>query len=146
MRIRWRGLELPSQVVRDKESSTDFYSKFMIEPFYNLFLDMQILTGKIKAEGYFTARNKKDVILLQAYRNARFTGPGVPQADPGREVKAEVEKIKNNLSTHEQAIERLNGGDDFDTIVDKLGTERKRINEVMPKEEIEGSVNNGGAD
>ncbi|MCK5611335.1 phage portal protein [Candidatus Pacearchaeota archaeon] len=114
--------------------------------FYNLFLDMQILTGKIKAEGYFTARNKKDVILLQAYRNARFTGPGVPQADPGREVKAEVEKIKNNLSTHEQAIERLNGGDDFDTIVDKLGTERKRINEVMPKEEIEGSVNNGGAD
>jgi len=33
MRIRWRGLELPNQVVRDKESGTDFYGMFMIEPF-----------------------------------------------------------------------------------------------------------------
>jgi capsid protein len=84
-----------------------------LSKFYNLFLDLQILTGKIKAEGYFTARNKKDVILLQAYRNSRFTGPGVPQADPGKEVKAEVEKMKNHLTTHEKAIERLNDGDDF---------------------------------
>lgn len=116
-----------------------------LSKFYNEFLDKQILTGKIKAEGYFTARNKNDVILLQAYRNSRFTGPGVPQADPGREVKAEVEKINNNLSTHEQAIERLNGGDDFETIVDKLGTEQKRIKEVIPEEEPAGNGNNGGA-
>lgn len=33
MRIRWRGLELPSQVVRDPQSSTDYYARFTIEPF-----------------------------------------------------------------------------------------------------------------
>ena len=33
MRIRWRGLELPSRVVRDESVSTDTYGKFTAEPF-----------------------------------------------------------------------------------------------------------------
>src|SRR5438477_11072951 len=33
MRIRWRGLELPSRVVRDQQVSTDTYAKFSAEPF-----------------------------------------------------------------------------------------------------------------
>jgi DNA-directed RNA polymerase subunit alpha len=33
MRIRWRGLELPSQVTCDKESLTETYGKFVAEPF-----------------------------------------------------------------------------------------------------------------
>jgi DNA-directed RNA polymerase subunit alpha len=33
MRIRWRGLELPSRVVRDDHISTDTYGKFSAEPF-----------------------------------------------------------------------------------------------------------------
>ncbi len=33
MRIRWRGLELPPQVILDNEVSTDTYGKFIIEPF-----------------------------------------------------------------------------------------------------------------
>src|SRR5579862_8551511 len=33
MRIRWRGLELPSRVVRDEQISTDNYGKFVAEPF-----------------------------------------------------------------------------------------------------------------
>jgi len=33
MRIRWRGLELPSRVVRDDSVSTDSYGRFVIEPF-----------------------------------------------------------------------------------------------------------------
>src|SRR4051812_23476101 len=33
MRIRWRGLELPSRVVRDEHVSTDMYGKFGAEPF-----------------------------------------------------------------------------------------------------------------
>src|SRR2546423_512518 len=33
MRIRWRGLELPSRVVRDEQVSTDTYGKFSAEPF-----------------------------------------------------------------------------------------------------------------
>lgn len=33
MRIRWRGLELPSRVIRDESVSTDRYGRFSIEPF-----------------------------------------------------------------------------------------------------------------
>jgi DNA-directed RNA polymerase subunit alpha len=33
MRIRWRGLELPSRVVSDSGSLTDTYGKFVTEPF-----------------------------------------------------------------------------------------------------------------
>ena len=33
MRIRWRGLELPSRVERDEAVSTDFYGRFTVEPF-----------------------------------------------------------------------------------------------------------------
>jgi DNA-directed RNA polymerase subunit alpha len=33
MRIRWRGLELPSRVVRDHQLSTDTYGRFTAEPF-----------------------------------------------------------------------------------------------------------------
>jgi len=33
MRIRWRGLELPSQVVRDESVGTATYGRFIIEPF-----------------------------------------------------------------------------------------------------------------
>ena len=33
MRIRWRGLELPSQVVTDRSTLTSTYGKFTVEPF-----------------------------------------------------------------------------------------------------------------
>src|SRR5689334_2303356 len=33
MRIRWRGLELPSRVLRDHQVSTDTYGRFSAEPF-----------------------------------------------------------------------------------------------------------------
>jgi DNA-directed RNA polymerase subunit alpha len=33
MRVRWRGLELPSRVARDEQVSTETYGKFTAEPF-----------------------------------------------------------------------------------------------------------------
>ena len=33
MRIRWRGLELPTRVVNDQEMSTPTYGRFIVEPF-----------------------------------------------------------------------------------------------------------------
>ena len=33
MRIRWRGLELPSQVIEDATVSTPTYGRFIVEPF-----------------------------------------------------------------------------------------------------------------
>ncbi len=37
MRIRWRGLELPTRLERDSLVSTDKYGKFYIEPFERCF-------------------------------------------------------------------------------------------------------------
>lgn len=102
------------------------------KPFYDLFMDSQILSGKVQADGYFTAMNSNDVILLQAYRNARFIGPSVPQADPLKEVKAEELKVKNYFSTYERSMERLGNSEDFDTTIDRLSAENKLINEKIP--------------
>jgi len=33
MRVRWRGLELPNRVTADRNTLTDTYGKFYIEPF-----------------------------------------------------------------------------------------------------------------
>lgn len=33
MRIRWRGLELPSKVIADRDTSSDSYGRFVAEPF-----------------------------------------------------------------------------------------------------------------
>jgi DNA-directed RNA polymerase subunit alpha len=33
MRIKWRGLELPSRVISDRSTLTEYYGKFTIEPF-----------------------------------------------------------------------------------------------------------------
>ena len=33
MRIRWRGLELPTRVTSDPEVSTPTYGRFVVEPF-----------------------------------------------------------------------------------------------------------------
>src|SRR6056297_3223878 len=33
MRIRWRGLELPTRVINEQEISTPTYGRFMVEPF-----------------------------------------------------------------------------------------------------------------
>jgi len=33
MRVRWRGLELPSRVIRDEDNSTETYGRFTVEPF-----------------------------------------------------------------------------------------------------------------
>lgn len=33
MRVRWRGLELPSRVIADRSTLTDTYGKFFVEPF-----------------------------------------------------------------------------------------------------------------
>src|SRR2546426_10816249 len=33
MRIKWRGLELPNRLTRDRDTLTDTYGKFFAEPF-----------------------------------------------------------------------------------------------------------------
>lgn len=92
------------------------FSFMFYQPIYNFWLEIEILKNKILAPGYLTAKITNENSVLDAYRNARFVGVGVPHIDPLKEVKAEREKlgataINLPLTTLEQATESLNGGD-----------------------------------
>ncbi len=94
----------------------DDYSFQFYQPIYNYFLHVNILMGKIDAPGYLEAFAKKNWIVVEAYRNCRFTGPFFPHIDPLKEVNAERAKLGElakhlPLTTLEQATEALNGGD-----------------------------------
>lgn len=113
-----------------------------LKPFYNIFLELQILNFKISADGYFTAIQKRDSILLEAYRNCRFIGANVPHVDPLKEVNAEVTKIKNNLTSYEAATEELGTGD-FESNQEKL---KKEIPERAFQDVIEGEEDDSDDD
>jgi len=97
-------------VTRNNFSST-FYQNI-----YNFWLETEILKNKIQAPGYLKAAQENDIMVLDAYRNARFVGPPVPHIDPVKEVAAERLKLGDTaasipLTTIEAATERLNGGE-----------------------------------
>ena len=67
MRVRWRGLELPSRVTRDTQVSTDTYGKFFAEPFERGF-------GT-------TVGNSLRRILLSSLEGAAVSGVRIKGAD-----------------------------------------------------------------
>ena len=92
------------------------------KPIYDFWLHIQILQNKLSAPGYLEAAANQNDMVLEAYRNARFTGPMFPHIDPLKEVKAEREKLGSSgahipLTTVEQATEVLNGGDSDSNIL-----------------------------
>jgi lambda family phage portal protein len=98
-------------MIQRKDFAFQFYRNI-----YSLWLDMEIMTGKIYAPGYLTARTRRDKMLLESYRTARWVGDNIPHIDPYKEVQAERLKLGDNaghipLTTVEQATQALNGGD-----------------------------------
>ena len=83
---------------------------------YKFWFHVQVLGGHIDAPGYLEAFNKDDFMVIDAYLNCRFTGPGFPHIDPLKEVNAVRSKLGSKfkdapLITLEQATETLFGGD-----------------------------------
>ena len=87
MRIRWRGLELPSRVVRDESVSTETYGKFTAEPFERGFGTTvgnslrRILLSSLEgaAVTHIIARDAIAVISgATSERTAPPSGPGSP--------------------------------------------------------------------
>lgn len=110
----------------------DFTFQFY-QPIYNLWLHLEILQSKIPAPQYLNAFSVNNEMVLDAYRNARFTGPMFPHIDPLKEVKAEREKLGElgrniPLTTVEQATEALMGGDS-DSNIEQFGIELKYARE-----------------
>lgn len=111
-----------------KTERTKFASQFY-QHFYNLWLEMEILKGKIQADGYIKASMDNNIMAIEAYRKARWLGVNVPHIDPLKEVMAERKKLGDDttpLTTYDQASERLGSGD-FSQNMEKIKQEQELI-------------------
>ncbi len=67
MRIRWRGLELPSRVASDRSTLTDTYGKFYAEPFERAVLRLGLTLPLAPRSG---------TAVVHAHCHARALGAG----------------------------------------------------------------------
>lgn len=98
-----------------------FGNKFY-QPIFNFWLEVEILSNKIQANGYLTAKLKENDMAIEAFRKCRFVGASVPHIDPLKEVKAVREALGDSskempLITLEQATEQLNGSESEDNVI-----------------------------
>jgi capsid protein len=110
-------------------TSRENFAVQFYQNYYNLWLEMSILTGKIQASGYIKAMNENNIMALEAYRNARWLGANVPHIDPMKEVQAERLKLGDDntpLTTYDQASEALGSGD-FSQNIEKIKAEKELI-------------------
>jgi capsid protein len=122
----------------------DFTEQFY-QPIYTLWLHIEILKNKVQAPGYLSAFVEGNEMVLNAYRNARFTGAIPGHIDPLKEVKAVREMLGGTgadipLITVEQGVEILRGENSDEVMKQyavelgysrKLGIEQPK--EVAPK-------------
>src|SRR5437899_1809427 len=96
MRIRWRGLELPSKVVCDRATLTDTYGKFIAEPFERGF---GVTVGNSLRRLMLSSLEGSAItkIKIQGVQHEISTIPGVVEdvTDIVLNVKSLV--VKNNL-------------------------------------------------
>jgi capsid protein len=110
-----------------------YFSEQYYQPFYNLFLEMAIFSGKINAPGYIKAVNDKNVIAIGAYNSARWLGANVPHIDPVKEVMASRLKLGDDttpLSTYDQESETLGSGD-FKQNIEKVKAEKDLVKQQL---------------
>lgn len=93
------------------EHALNYYKNF-----YSLWLTLEILNNKIKADGFLKALLTNNYMIIEAYTNCRFMGANMPHIDPLKEVKYVREMLGNEaegitpLISREQATELLNQG------------------------------------
>src|SRR5438094_5450501 len=99
MRIRWRGLELPSRVLRDQQVSTDTYGRFSAEPFERGF-------GT-------TVGNSLRRILLSSLEGAAVTHIRIKGADHEfSSLPGVMEDVTDIILNVKSLIVKLEGDDD----------------------------------
>lgn len=109
------------------------FSEKFYQPFYDLWLYVHVLKGKVAAAGYQEAKLSGNVDVIEAYSAARFTGVNMPNIDPLKEANAMRVMLGINdqspLITHEDAVEKLGNGD-WEANTDKIVEENKTIKEL----------------
>lgn len=97
--------------------------------YYNFWLNVEILKGKIQADGYLKALLNNDHMVVEAYTNARFRGVNVPHIDPLKEVLAARKRLGDEttpLTDYDYETENL-GGNDFSQIMEKIKLQKQII-------------------
>lgn len=113
----------------------NFANQFYI-PIYKLWLEHQILTNKIVADGYI--ENINNEMVTESYSQCRFTGKNMPHIDPLKEVKAVREMLGTNgaipIISREQASEILGTGEWSENFI-----KSKEEDKMIPKDQLDGS-------
>ncbi len=109
------------------------FSEKYYQPFYDLWLYVHVLKGKVEAPGYIESKHAGNKEVVEAYSAAQFTGVNMPNIDPLKEANSIRVMLGINdqtpLITHEEAAERLGAGD-FDANLDKIADEMELIKEA----------------
>lgn len=94
-----------------------YRDKFAMEyykPFYDMWLEIEIIKGKIKANGFIKAIREENFMIVDSFSSSKFKGVNMPHIDPLKEVKAVRAMLGNDtdaLISREQASELLQVGD-----------------------------------
>jgi capsid protein len=113
------------------------------KPTFKTFFLLEKLKGNLDINNFDKLRNNTETnaetkIDMNALNKCRFISPPIPHVDPLKEVNAVVEKINNNLSTREEAMEELGNSTDFDSTIERINTE----NQLMKKYDIVNNTEN----
>lgn len=109
------------------------FAEHFYQPTYAIWLEMQILSGKIDAPGYIKAMNERNFMAIEAYCSARWLGANVPHIDPLKEVMAERLKLADDttpLTDYDQSTESLGTGD-FSQIIEKFKSQTELIKSMI---------------
>ena len=89
-----------------------------------------VARGRISAPGFWN-----DALIREAWLKAEWIGPSQGQLDPIKEVNAEILAVANGFTTNEDAAVRLNGSD-WNSNIEKLEREHKKMQALKPKEPV----------
>ena len=105
----------------------NWFASSFCKPVYEIWLSEAIARGRVSAPGFFS-----DPLVREAWLGSEWIGPSQGQLDPVKEVNAEILSIQNGLTTHETAAAKINGSD-WDTNIDQLEMEFRKIDELEDK-------------
>lgn len=108
------------------------------QPVYEMWLAEAVARGRVKAPGFFD-----DPAIRAAWCGAQWVGPIQGQLDPLKEAKAAVVLIENGLKTRKQVTTELSGGD-WETNIDILAEENKKLAEANADIQTSNSLSDGG--
>ncbi|HSQ97097.1 MAG TPA: phage portal protein [Rickettsiales bacterium] len=113
------------------------------KPTFKTFFLLENLKGNLTINNFDKIQNSPEYqIDMNALNKCRFISPPIPHVDPLKEVNAVVEKIKNNLSTREEAMEELGNSTDFDSTIERIDTENQLMKKFNIKDNTEENAEN----